>query len=240
VVPVVQAERRSSTPSPLSGLASGAATVAMLVMAALMLIESRGPREPREPVAVSSGRDVPDWKRFVSPADVYLESDTALVEVVVFSDYQCPACRSFHIDLTALLNEGQEDVRVSARHYPLRSSGSTSLDAARLAICAASNRRFPAVHDALLASPIQNLVEQRARWAVLAGYEREEGLEDCMSSPWVAERIRADLAAKDALEIKGTPSYLINGKLYSGVMDPDDLRRIVRYALVESRAVSRR
>ncbi len=210
----------------------------MLVISAAMLFRTDGGDVPdEETIGIGGGRDVAEWQQFTAPADLYHAADAAAVQVVVFSDYQCAACRALHRDLSELLAHSSGTVQVSARHFPLRSSGTTSLDAARIAVCAASNGQFPAVHDALLASPLTSIAEQMSRLTALAGFPEQAALETCMRSDAVASRLAADQQAKDTLKIRGTPSYLVNGRLYTGVMAPADLKRIIAQAhLISARA----
>jgi protein-disulfide isomerase len=219
------------SPSRWRDWASGAATVSMLLFAGAMWLDARAAQHSDGgPDTPEVGRDVPQWQRYAAPADVYHAGGPDAVQVVVFSDYQCAACRALHQDLRDLLRGAGDSLQVLSRHYPLRSAGTTSLDAARIAICAATQGTFPTVHDALLASPLTDLPAQMARFASLAGFSDAAGLERCMRSEAVADRLAADGAAKEALRIRGTPSYLVNGRLYEGVMAPAELARILAQA----------
>ena len=81
------------------------------------------------------------------------------VELVVYSDFQCPACAVAAPVLSALAEEGS--VTLVYRYFPLVSIHSNAEAAAEAAQAAAQQGRFWEFHDALFA--------RQAAWADLAG-----------------------------------------------------------------------
>src|SRR5690606_41673973 len=61
---------------------------------------------------------VEGWSRYVA-AGQPLGSNSSGVTAVIFSDFQCPACRALHERLTLVEQQVPGGVRVIYRHYPL-------------------------------------------------------------------------------------------------------------------------
>ncbi len=130
--------------------------------------------------------------------------------MLVFSDYACGVCRQVEPWWRAAVSEAAKGgtlVRVVHRDWPIL--GPQSLRAAQLALAADEQRRYLAVHDALMQSP--GLSEPALRAAVInAGADWELLTRDLASK---ARAINSKLArtAQDALRLgfRGTPGFLI-------------------------------
>jgi hypothetical protein len=70
--------------------------------------------------------------------------------MVVFSDYQCPACKLLHRELELRRNRSQHDLTIAYRHWPL-SRHPHAERAAMASECAAPQGRFAQMHDSLFA-----------------------------------------------------------------------------------------
>lgn len=145
------------------------------------------------------------------------EIGTPTLTVVTFTDYQCPACKRAHPALEqAAASDGA--VRLSYRDWPI--FGPRSVRAARVALAAAAQGVYPAVHARLMgeARPLDGAVVRAAversggDWAeVLARLERDGAKIDAL----LAETARAAFQ----LGIAGTPAYLIGAILVVGALD---------------------
>ena len=130
----------------------------------------------------------------------------APVTLVVFTDYQCPACRAAH---PAMLRaaEAAGDVRIVFRDLPVL--GPRSQRAARMALAAQAQGRYAEVHDALMREP--RPLEEAVLRDVLdqAGVDWRRAERDAVAD----SRIDAQLARNGAdalrLGVAGTPTYLV-------------------------------
>jgi protein-disulfide isomerase len=137
--------------------------------------------------------------------------------VAVFTDYQCPACKLAHPALEqAATRDGA--VRLSYRDWPI--FGPRSMRAARVAIAAAVQGVYPALHGSLMTEtraldePVlrEAVAGSGGDWAqVLSRLERNGAGVDALLS----ETARATVL----LGIAGTPAYLIGPLLISGALD---------------------
>lgn len=145
--------------------------------------------------------------------------------IVVFNDYQCPACRSLSRRLYALLERRAWNVSVIVRQFPLPTHTVAS-DAARLALCGATFGKFRALHDVLLANAESLGRRDWLSYAALAGIRDTAGVTACLASDYPDSALAADSRAGSALRISVSPTFIVNGEIYDGV--PWDLERIVK------------
>jgi protein-disulfide isomerase len=145
------------------------------------------------------------------------------VQVVVFSDFQCPACAATAPLLRGLADGGS--ITLTYRFFPLTSIHTNALAAARAAAAAELQGRFWEFHDRLFAG--------QATWADMDGPSagewftsaaRDSGLDverwrQEMGSGRIANLVDADLREATDLRLRGTPSIFIDGSLYAGALD---------------------
>jgi protein-disulfide isomerase len=151
----------------------------------------------------------------------------ARVNVVLFSDFQCPYCARFAQPFRELQTNGVEGVEttVQFKNFPLPMHPKAQL-AHQAAMAAGEQGQFWPMHDLLFA----NL--QRAQREDLLGYARQLDLdmvrfETDMDSERIKQMIAADVAEGSKLGVNGTPTYTINGKAYSGTKSLDQLRHLI-------------
>ena len=148
----------------------------------------------------------------------------ASLVLMVFSDYECPACRRFARETMPVLfskyvNTGR--LLLALRHLPLQQIHPTAFNAAEAAECAGRQGRFWEMHDAIFgrSGPFDDEVVFG-----LAGQLglRTEEFARCMQGE-VAAKIHADLEVAASLRINGTPAFLLFQKQEDGGLRP--LRR---------------
>lgn len=158
----------------------------------------------------------------------------AKVVVVEFSDFECPYCGR----LTDALKEAQatyKDVRIHFRHYPMDHTCNPNLDkpfhkhaceAAKAAVCADKlGGRFWPMHDWLFKNARNLSTTALQQHAAGIGLD-PEALAQCMADPKTVELIRDDVAAGSKVGVRGTPTFLVNGKVFVGARTPEELVQI--------------
>lgn len=156
----------------------------------------------------------------------------ARVTVVVFSDYQCPACRRLDDRLTVAHARYPNEVAVVWRHMPLEGH-SAARSAALAAVCAANVGQFALMHSLLFMLADSLGTREWTNLAARAGVGDTTAFRTCMASPAAAATLDSDLAAARELGALATPTFLINSQKFVGV--PGDLDRIVRSELNSQR-----
>jgi protein-disulfide isomerase len=148
------------------------------------------------------------------------------VTVVEYFDYDCPVCRHLEPELRKLLASDPK-VRVVRKDWPV--FGEASEYAAYCSYAAAREGRYPAAHDALIASR-RNLDSREDVQIVLraAGFDLQKLDADIQSHAKeysdVLTRNRRETAA---LGLRGTPGLIVGKQLVLGAVDYPGLERLV-------------
>jgi protein-disulfide isomerase len=153
---------------------------------------------------------------------------SADVTVVIFTDYQCPACKLTDPALTRLLAI-DPNVRVVWKDWPIR--GPASDLAARTALAAHRQGRYAEVHDALMAARGQLTPPRIADIAAQAGADPVRLAQDMRTE---ARAIDTQLGRHRlqafSLGLQGTPAYLVGPDLIQGGLDDRRLAAAVHRA----------
>jgi protein-disulfide isomerase len=214
----------------MRGWMANAANVVLVVCAVAVtaLVVRREVGSPRgdEP---AGGELVTDWRTIAEEGHLIGEPD-APVTVVVFSDFQCPACASFAETLHRLQQRHPGRVAAVYRHFPLPNHA-FAVPAARASECAARQGRFAEMHDELFGAQDSIGVRSWARFATLAGIPDGIAFETCLGDPASAVPVRRDADAAGRLRVTATPTLLVNGRRVQGAPHLDRLERLMDEAL---------
>jgi len=154
-----------------------------------------------------------------------------------FTDYECPYCRKAHMKVRRLLSNHPGKIKVIHRHYPLDEACNSSItspfhqracELSKIAVCAGRQGRFWEMNDFLF----QYAEDIRAKGltAVEIAKRLELNPEDfqcCMDDSTVLDTIKHDVAEGITHELKGTPAFLIDGKVYYGKI-PDEAVQLLK------------
>ncbi|WP_240339047.1 DsbA family protein [Novosphingobium sp. BW1] len=152
------------------------------------------------------------------------DGTTTLVE---FSDFACGYCRQSLPDVQALIAKNP-DLRIIVRELPVISPASPA--AARMALAAAEQGKYPAFHDAMYAAgQVDEATIEAVAQKVGLDMERARRV---AQSPTVEEEIQRNLKMASQLGFTGTPSWIAGDNLIAGAVGIDQLSR----ALDEARA----
>jgi protein-disulfide isomerase len=171
-------------------------------------------------------------------------SDTALLEVVEFGDFECPACGSFSTltepDVRSrLVNTGV--IRFRFLDFPLSIHPNT-WPAHLAAWCAGEQGKFWEMHDAIFMSQDRwNTQATRRPDRVLNDVAKQVGVnmgqyDECVSSRKYHPQIRANMEEGVRRGVGGTPTFFIGRKAIAQPIGYDQFKRLVDEALAESRA----
>jgi protein-disulfide isomerase len=135
-------------------------------------------------------------------------------QVVMFSDFQCPYCRSAALRMNEVIKEYPKKVHLTFKHFPLRQHPQAA-KAAAASEAARMQGKFWEMHDLLFNNAPSLSDASYSEFAAMLGLDVEKFTAD-MSSETVAARIAADRAEADILGLDGTPFLVVNGKPYRG------------------------
>jgi protein-disulfide isomerase len=170
------------------------------------------------------------------PASSAMATDR--VEIVLFTDFQCPFCAQFAQAFRRLQSEGVEagQITVQFKHFPLSIHPAAPL-AHQAALAAGEQGKFWEMHDLLFANQSAVRRDDLLQYAVKLGLDMDRFKKD-LDSDRFKQRIEADRAEGETSRVQGTPTFFVNGKQYSGVRSFDQLKQLVQRELWRMRAMS--
>lgn len=147
------------------------------------------------------------------------------VVVVEFADYACGYCKRSVADLDALIAENP-DLKVVMRELPILSP--QSADAARMALAAAEQGKYPAFHKAMyeIGKPDPQTIEAAAK---AAGMDLERARKT-IADPKLNAEIDRNMGYARQLGFQGTPSWVIGDRLLAGAVGKDELAKAIAQA----------
>jgi protein-disulfide isomerase len=208
------------------------ALLAALALAgiAILVYLVRRPRDVSIPANVAVlAEDTAGFRGYV------LGSDSALVEVTEYADYQCPACQNFAMVQwpsvrRSLIETGR--LRWRFRDFPLDEIHRHARLAAHAAACAAEQDKYWEVQERIFETHGQwsgaasaGPVFRSAASSLGLDLDRYDG---CMESARYAARIEASRQEGIKLGVPSTPTFLIDGRLYPGAISSDSIAALVR------------
>lgn len=144
------------------------------------------------------------------------------VTLVEFTDFACGYCRQSVAAVDALIGRNP-DLRVVVRELPIIAPESEP--AARMALAAAAQGRYPAYHKAMF-SGARPSPQAIADAAAAAGLDRGTANTFAASDNAGAE-LKRNLDLARQLGINGTPAWIIGDRLITGAVPPDDLQAAI-------------
>ncbi len=158
-----------------------------------------------------------------------------VVTITEFTDYECFQCKKMHNYLRNLIDQYPEKIRLIHRHYPMDAKfndivvkdgmhyGAGYL--ALIAIHAARKGEFWKVNDLLYNINVKSSVNL-SEISQKTGYSIED-LKLAITNPVNMKILQLDILTGAKLRITGTPTYLVEGKLYQGFIPKDILKEII-------------
>lgn len=138
----------------------------------------------------------------------------APVQIVEFSDFQCPYCSDAAKTVSKVKEKYGDKVAIEYRHYPLPFHGQAHR-AAQASACANELGEFWKFHDALFAEQKPWTDDDFRGYAKNIGLD-EKKFDECLQSGRHAATVDADLEAGKGIGMGGTPGFYVNGVVVSG------------------------
>jgi protein-disulfide isomerase len=155
------------------------------------------------------------------------DGDVVLVE---FFDYRCPYCIHVAQPLREVVEE-DGNIRMVMKEFPIL--GPESVLAARMALAAERQGKYEDLHFALMSVPGKLTEEDAFKMAEQVGLDMDQ-LRSDMDDPAIEEMLQRNVALAQALQINGTPGFVIGDQVVRGAIDMRTLREIVRKARAKS------
>lgn len=167
-------------------------------------------------------------------------SETAVVTVVEYEDFQCPACAQYYPIIERLLAEdASTTMRLVFRHFPLQQHAN-AIPAAHASEAASNQGKFWEMYSMLY--------EKQDEWQGLTdaketfvSYAKALGLDTVkfaadMELPATSERVLSDYRSGVSAKVGGTPTFFVNGKQITTPQTYEQFKEILQKAATEGQA----
>lgn len=173
-------------------------------------------------------KGVADQNILLSNTNHTLGNPDATIKIVEFADFQCPACKTAYPIVKKVIGENADKVFFVYRNYPLPSHKNGKI-ASQAAEAAGIQGKFWEMHDLLY--------EKQSDWSnsdnpkeVFEGYAKDLGLDtqrfkDDMTN--AIGTVNQDYADGNKSGVSSTPTFFVNGQIYSGVIPEEKLKDLI-------------
>jgi protein-disulfide isomerase len=169
--------------------------------------------------------------------------DDAKVTLTVFSDFQCPYCAKSLPLIESVREQYPESVRYVFAHFPLPMH-KWARPASIAAQCAARQDEdaFWTLHDAFFDNQAgltpDNVIDRAASYLEGSSIDMEEWRTCATDEGSDAHRSAASLVdtamqTGEQVQVRGTPTFFVNGEMYRGARNPSALASRIEAALEE-------
>lgn len=148
------------------------------------------------------------------------------ITVVEFMDYRCGYCKKAHPEVESLLS-ADGNIRFIVKEFPIL--GEQSILGSQFAIAAhivAGDDAYKAVHDTLMSYNGEITAESLSRLADSLDLDGAAILAK-LDDPEVVRRISENRALGKALDISGTPTFVVQNQMVRGYVPAEQLQKMV-------------
>lgn len=152
----------------------------------------------------------------------------APIKMVIFSDFECPACRALSQIVPKIVAKYEGKIDIQYFFYPLDNSCNPSMErplhhyackAAYAASCMPVSD-FSKVHDEIF------LNQDKFESGYIDQFIKTNKLEQCVADPKTKDKVVEIIKAANPFNINSTPTFLVNGVKIEGVLPFDQLSSI--------------
>jgi protein-disulfide isomerase len=146
----------------------------------------------------------------------------APLELVMFSDFQCPYCRTAQEVVRGVRERLGERLLFAFRHCPITDKHRFAQAAAEASEAAAAQGHFWEYHDALYVAQSRLSNQELLVIADRLGLDAERVAQELANGRW-RERVARDVRSAIASGVPGTPTFFVNGRRHDDAYDADVL-----------------
>lgn len=150
------------------------------------------------------------------------------VTIVEFFDYRCGYCKRVHEALTEAVNADGK-VRLVLKEFPILGPESVTATKAALGVFYTAPDKYPDFHEAMMTSR-GKLDEARVMELAVSVGLKADAVKAAMKDPRVELEIQHNMALAQALDISGTPAFVVGDELVPGAIDRAAFDELIKKA----------
>lgn len=141
------------------------------------------------------------------------------VKIVVYADFQCPACATEHQTMSRLWPSISDQSQMIFRHFPVTNTHQHAWSASLYAEAAGRQNKFWEMHDYLFAtqptwSRLNTVENEFDSYALELDLDIDQLHNDIVSEDVIA-KVRNDLRGGASAGVRATPAVFVNGRQLS-------------------------
>ena len=158
------------------------------------------------------------------------------VELVEYSDLQCPACGVYYPVVKSIVEEFGSELKFTYRHFPLKQIHQNAFRAALATEAAGLQGKFWEMHDILFER--QNEWSNKSGDDIFSLYAREVGLDairfesDLAFNEEIKNKVDSDYQSGITLGVNSTPSFFLNGAKMQNPRSYEEFRDIIQQFII--------
>jgi protein-disulfide isomerase len=156
-------------------------------------------------------------------------AEDAKVEIMVWSDFECPYCRKVVGTLEDVVTAYPDEVRLVFKQMPLPMHPNAAI-AAKASLAAQRQGKFWEMHDAMFEQPARIRAGEFAQMAAEVGLDVDR-FEADMNDPELSAMVDVDRDDAATLGIRGTPSTIVGNTLVVGAQPLSVFKSVVEAEL---------
>ena len=162
----------------------------------------------------------------VEPTDPAMGAVSGAVEIVEFSDFECPFCKRVAPVLNQVVSKYPGQVKLAWKHFPLPSHPAAR-PSAEAAECANDQGRFWQYHDLLFRNQEQLTTKDLKQYAGDIGLDLTI-FSRCFDAATHRDKVMSDMQEGRGYGVSATPTVFINGRMVMGAASLETYEQIVR------------
>jgi protein-disulfide isomerase len=156
---------------------------------------------------------------FKSPVDPVAGNPNGDVTIIEFMDYNCSWCKKAMTEIAGIV-DADKNVKVIFKEFPIFGAGSEF--AAKAALAAAKQGKYWELHQALFQHEGPVTQEVTMQLAEQVGLDLKK-LDEDMKSATITKAITDTQALAIAMQINGTPAFIVDQKVFPGFVPKDQI-----------------
>lgn len=160
--------------------------------------------------------------------------EDAPIEMIEFSDYQCPYCKQWYDSVhSRLLSEYEGKIRFVYRDMPLSAIHPDAQSAAEAADCAGEQGAYWQYHDSLFGRQYGLGEQAYTQYATDLGLDMN-AFNTCVADHRYQGEVQNDASVGVSLGVTGTPTFFVNGLKVVGAQPYEVFKQIIDNELAEA------
>jgi protein-disulfide isomerase len=162
------------------------------------------------------------------PLDIVFGADTANLSIFMYSSYSCSYCALFFSDVSPEIKEEYFDtgkVKLIMR-LTVKTNDIDLKNSLKTAVCINKYGNFKYLHE-LLINDSKIVYTDAFRSMIDEFIEKDNLVAECILGGEADDYLLENIKDFESMDLRGTPTFIIDNKIYSGYRNADQFKKII-------------